>query len=172
MEIALHVLESDVLVAMPSSSSMLKCEKLHVVSCAAEVTGWACWRQALRERMSAGRKLAEAVRSTLPGFRGSCTPELGVSRSGRGRKMRKVRDATPTPEPALAEPREASIENLRELHCLVLALHLTFPELDALRDTIACFEDVQVWRALSFVHIHLHSKASPLILSVQVRSCR
>lgn len=100
--------------------------------------------QAVRERMNAARKLAEAVRGVLPGFRGSATPELGVSRSGRGRKARKVRDATPTPEPVHVEPLEATIDNLRELASHAMALHIAFPELEALQDAIACFDSVQV----------------------------
>lgn len=93
--------------------------------------------------MHAGRKLAEAVRAALPSYRGSPTPELGVSRSGRGRKMRKVRDATPSAEPAAAEQPEATIGSLQELQGQAEGLHVAFLELDGLREAIACYERLQ-----------------------------
>ena len=102
--------------------------------------------QALRERMHAGRKLAEAVRSVLPGCgRSSATPEAGlVSRSGRGRKVKRARDATPTPEPAPAEPQEASIDSLQDLLAQGVAQHLVFPELEALREAVASYQRMKV----------------------------
>ena len=94
--------------------------------------------------MHAGRKVAEAIRTALPGYRGSPTPELGVSRSGRGRKVRKTRESTPSAEPPAPEPQEATIESLRELQVQAQALHLAFPEQDVLQEAIACFTGMQV----------------------------
>ena len=100
--------------------------------------------QGVRERMGAGRRLAEAIRRALPSCRGSPTPELGVSRSGRGRKVRKVREATPTAESAVPEAPEATIDSLLELQLQAQALHLDFPERQALQDAVDCHEHLQV----------------------------
>jgi hypothetical protein len=105
--------------------------------------------QGLRERLTATRKVAEAIRAALPGgnpARREVTPTPTERRARRPREPGDLPVAAPVaaPKGTAAPAPPVTVEYLRFLHAQAAALRVDLPELQNLTTSISRLEEFLV----------------------------